>query len=47
MSLADVAPSPSISDYRVGFLLCAAVACLFLVSAVALVVVLVRRRGRS
>ena len=44
MNLADVAPDPTVS---VGVLGCAALACLFVISAVILVIVLVRRNKRS
>lgn len=40
MNLADVAPTPAVS---LGLLACAALGFLFLVSAIALVVILVRR----
>ena len=44
MNLADVAPDPTVS---VGVLGCAALACLFVVSAIVLVVVLIRRNRKN
>jgi hypothetical protein len=44
MNLADVAPDPTVS---VGVLGCAALACLFVVSAIVLAVVLIRRNRKN
>ena len=44
MNLADVAPSPTVA---LGTLACIALAFLFIVSAIALVVILVRRSRRA
>ena len=44
MNLADVAPDPTVS---LSALACATLACLFVISAIALVVVLVRRNRKG
>ena len=44
MNLADVAPDPTLSLGIVG---CAALACLFVVSAIVLAVVLIRRNRKN
>ena len=44
MNLADVAPDPTVS---VGVLGCAALACLFVVSAIVLAIVLIRRNRKN
>jgi len=46
MNLVDVTSDPHVVGVRPGFVICAALVCLFVVSAVALVIVLVLR-GRG
>jgi hypothetical protein len=47
VSHADVAPDPTFLGSGPGFLLCGAVACLFAVSTIVLVVIMVKRAGKA